>query len=107
MCDMQSFEIAVPSEPVNNLGPGAENYSQAQERGEAMLTAYGHALDPGEPLETVATDLVADILRAVPEEDWHAVIRSALLHAHEEIHGWGSARGLSVSIDGLEHTAAA
>ncbi|MEO3863436.1 hypothetical protein [Acrocarpospora sp. B8E8] len=69
-----------------------EDYSGGESRGHAMLSAYQDAFLPDEPLETVATDMIADILRAVPEEDWYTVIRSGLMHAHEEIHGWGSAR---------------
>ncbi|WP_431911685.1 hypothetical protein [Nonomuraea jabiensis] len=101
MCNMKVIEIEIHAADVDNTAEGVEDYSNAELRGQAMLASYEDALEPGEPLETVATDLVADILRAVPEDDWYTVIRGALLHAHEEIHGWGSAARLSVSIDGL------
>ncbi|WP_043617302.1 hypothetical protein [Nonomuraea candida] len=51
---------------------------------------------------TTATDIIADQLRALFPDQWYAVLRSAVMHAHEEIHGWGSAENLTLDIDGLE-----
>ncbi|GAA3537027.1 hypothetical protein GCM10022419_016050 [Nonomuraea rosea] len=51
---------------------------------------------------TTATDIIADQLRALFPDQWHHVLRMAVMHAHEEIHGWGSAEGVTLDIDGLE-----
>ncbi|MER7208515.1 hypothetical protein ABT340_15700 [Streptosporangium sp. NPDC000239] len=57
-------------------------------------------VNDGDEVE-MAVDIIADQLRAVPEEGWAEVLRRAVIHAHEEIHGWGTAESLSLWVEGL------
>lgn len=52
---------------------------------------------------TTATDIIADQLRALPEDEWLKVLRNAVMHAHEEIHGWDTAQNMAVFIEGLKY----
>lgn len=52
---------------------------------------------------TTAKDIIADQLRALSEDEWLGVLKSAVMHAHEEIHGWGTAGRLAVFIEGLKY----
>lgn len=53
--------------------------------------------------ETLAADVIADQLRALPEDVWEHVLTCAIGHAHEEIHGHGTARGLILLVEGLAY----
>ncbi|MGN9782782.1 hypothetical protein ACTMTF_15220 [Nonomuraea sp. ZG12] len=57
----------------------------------------------GEDDGTDAADIIADQLRMLPPSVWEQVLGKAVMHAHEEIHGWGTARSDSVWISGLEY----
>lgn len=78
--------------------------SDAIERGLATRAFY-HGNNDGDRdcAVTTAKDIIADQLRALPEDEWLGVLKSAVMHAHEEIHGWGTAEGLAVFVEGLKY----
>ncbi|MBB4702923.1 hypothetical protein [Sphaerisporangium siamense] len=97
-CPERKYEMSMSE---NEQGFDEHNFA-AIDRGiqfRGLYTAEGHG-DPDCQV-TTATDLIADQLRSLPEDEWLRILKSALTHAHEEIHGWGTAEGLSLYVEGL------
>lgn len=66
-------------------------------RGRARLNAYNSS--KSEDNLTRVTDVIADVLHMIPEEDWSYALGHGVWHAYEEIHGWGTAEPVHVDYD--------
>lgn len=80
--------------------------SDAIERGLFVRKVYSENRWGDEDVESVAEDVIADQLCALPEWQWHRVIRMALIHAYEETVGEGSTNQIRVLVDGIERNMA-
>ncbi len=72
-----------------------------QEHAGSLTEAYRQPGFGSEEHIATASDKIADILHTIPEHEWGNAIRHALVHATEEIHGWGSAESLHLDIRGF------
>lgn len=54
-----------------------------------------------EDLHTTVVDAIADQLGLLPACEMVQALRSALVHAWEERHGWNTAKGVTLYADGL------
>ena len=61
-------------------------------------------LDPRRDLDTQITDVIADALNLVDEDEWAWYVGRAMWHAYEEVHGWNTANGVEVDWAPIPYT---
>ena len=79
--------VQVGWEAVDGFGFWAEPPGPSKaENVRALLDAYGHAYDKGEPMETTASDFLADLFHLISEEgeEPEALVERALMHFEME-----------------------